>query len=248
MRWFSRNARPRKLLQAIPGAPALEFRNVSFERNGQPIIDNLTIALDEKRIGIIGDNGSGKSTLVRMLNGLIAPDDGELLVFGHCAKKQASELAALVGFLFQNPDHQILFPTVLEELAFGLMQLGLDQTEAEQLARNKLKAENCFSWSDRPSQSLSEGEKQRLCLWAVMLMNPKLLVLDESFSSLDLPTRGQLMRHLELQSQRQIMITHELELVRTFDRVLWLHKGRIVADGAADSVIGQYLQYVGLQI
>lgn len=243
MAWFKRKVQTKRApLECLPSAPAVEFRQVDFAREGKPVFKSLSLCFNERRIGIIGDNGSGKSTLARMLNGLILPDAGQVKIYGHDSAQHAADLPGLVGFLFQNPDHQILFPTVLEELAFGLTQLGRSQVAAELQAREYLQQQQRSSWADRPVQSLSEGEKQRLCLWSIFLMQPRLLVLDETFSSLDLRARGRMMAELE-QQQQLVMITHELDLLQGFDRVLWLHQGELRADGAAESVITDYRRY-----
>lgn len=243
MAWFKREAAARGPLEPIPGAPAVELSQVSFSREGKLIFPKLTLRIDERRVGIIGDNGSGKSTFARLLNGLLLPNAGRVCIYGHDTSEQTARLSSLVGFLFQNPDHQILFPTVLEELCFGLMQLGKSQTEAEAQAREYLVSRDCGGWADRPAQSLSEGEKQRLCLWAVLLMEPKLLVLDETFASLDLRSRLRMMQELEAQQQQLLMITHDLELLQGFDRILWLHHGELREDGEALGVIDAYRTY-----
>ncbi len=243
MRWFRQEKSRRSALSAVSGAPAIDMRNVVYKRAGKVILDGLSLQLDERRVGIIGDNGSGKSTFARLLNGLLSPDSGTLKVFGIDATQHTASLPQFVGFLFQNPDHQILFPTVLEELAFGLTQLGLKQGDAERLAREYLRAQCRIEWADRPSQSLSEGEKQRLCLWSVLLMKPRLLVLDESFASLDLRSRYDFMAELNRQQQQLLMITHELDLLENFERIVWLHKGSVKADGDAKTVISAYKQY-----
>lgn len=243
MAWFKRDAAARGPLEAILSAPAVEFSQVSFSREGKLIFPGLTLRIDERRVGIIGDNGSGKSTFARLLNGLLLPDAGRVCIYGHDTTEQTTRLSSLVGFLFQNPDHQILFPTVLEELCFGLMQLGQLQAVAEERARAYLILRDCEDWADRPAQSLSEGEKQRLCLWAVLLMEPQLLVLDETFASLDLRSRLGMMQELDAQQQQLLMITHDLDLLQGFDRVLWLHHGEIRADGEAQLVIDGYRTY-----
>lgn len=243
MAWFKREAAVRGALEPMPGATAIEFSQVSFSREGKLVFPRLTLGIDERRVGIIGDNGSGKSTFARLLNGLLLPDAGHVCIYGHDTAEQTARLSSLVGFLFQNPDHQILFPTVLEELSFGLMQLGQSQVDAEARARAYLILRDCEDWADRPAQSLSEGEKQRLCLWAVLLMEPKLLVLDETFASLDLRSRLRMMQELEAQQQQLLMITHDLELLQGFDRVLWLHHGELRADGEAQVVIDAYRSY-----
>lgn len=244
MAWYRRQRKVQQRLEAIPQAAAVVLKGVDVRREGREVLSAIDLLIDERRVGIVGDNGSGKSTLARLFNGLLLPDAGDVEIYGHnSAYSGVSRLPALVGFLFQNPDHQILFPTVLEEMAFGLQQLSASQLDAQTLCREYLASHGCQDWADRPAQSLSEGEKQRLCLWSVLLMKPKLLVLDESFSSLDIRTRFSIMAELERQDLQIVMISHELELLERFDRVIWLHHGRIEADGEAAQVLAAYRQY-----
>lgn len=243
MAWFRRKALSQGPLEPLLSAPAIRFSQVSYSREEKLIFPGLSVRIDERRVGIIGDNGSGKSTFARLLNGLLLPDAGQVCIYGHNTAEETGRLSSLVGFLFQNPDHQILFPTVLEELCFGLMQLGRTQTEAEARAREYLISRDSQGWADRPAHSLSEGEKQRLCLWAVLLMEPKLLVLDETFASLDMRSRLRMMQELDAQQQQLLMITHDLELLQSFDRVLWLQNGEVQADGNAQVVIDAYRAY-----
>ncbi len=243
MAWFKTERGPERRLQANATAPAIVLEGVNVDRGGRRVLTGIDLTITESRVGVIGDNGSGKSTLARLLNGLLLPDSGRVQVYGHSTETYASQLPALVGFLFQNPDHQILFPTVIEELAFGLQQLGSTKAQAESAAGQFLDLQACTQWADRPVQSLSEGEKQRVCLWSVLLMEPRLLVLDESFSSLDLRSRLAMMAELTRAALPVIMISHELDLVAEFDRVIWLHEGRIEADGDAATVIAAYRRY-----
>ncbi|MGB0866665.1 MAG: energy-coupling factor ABC transporter ATP-binding protein [Granulosicoccaceae bacterium] len=243
MSWFKRESRSRSPLVAVPGEAAIAFESVCLQREQQTVLENISLVIDEKRVGLIGENGSGKSSLVRLFNGLLLPDTGCVRVYGYDSLEHGARLASLVGFLFQNPDQQILFPTVLEELTFGLLQLGIEQKQAEEQAHQFLVARQSAGWASRPAQSLSEGEKQRLCLWSVLLMQPRLLVLDETFASLDLRTRLNLMSELREQQQQLLMVTHDLDLLDGFDRVLWLHEGVIKVDGEASSVIASYQQF-----
>ncbi|OZA18569.1 MAG: cobalt ABC transporter, partial [Rhodobacterales bacterium 17-64-5] len=154
---------------------------------GRVILHPLTLDLTERRIGILGRNGSGKTTLLRLIAGLIAPDQGQVLVEGvdPCSDRPAA-LAAL-GILFQNPDHQILFPTVEEELSFGLVQQGLPQAQALARAHATLQDEGRAHWARAPVSTLSQGQRHYLCLLAVLLMTPRTILLDEPFAGLDLP-------------------------------------------------------------
>jgi len=138
MALFKRKAPKPASLSPMTGAPAVQLNDVHLSREGRVVFEGLDVSIDERRVGIVGDNGSGKSTLTRLLNGLLMPDSGQVHVYGHDVAEHASAMPSLVGFIFQNPDHQILFPTVLEELVFGLVQLGQSGEEAETVARQFL--------------------------------------------------------------------------------------------------------------
>lgn len=218
------------------------FDRVCLSRGGKPLFTNFSLALTEQRIGLIGDNGSGKSSLLRLCNGLLLPDAGEVHVCGKSTARARREIPALAGFLFQNPDHQILFPTVIEELAFGLRAKGVNAKQAQVRAQATLDTEGVGHWADRPVHELSDGQKQLVCILAVTLGEPQVLLLDEPFASLDLPTRYKLMTRLAALPHQIIMASHDLELLQGFDRVIWMERGRVRADGAAEGVISGYVE------
>lgn len=207
----------------------------AFAIRGKTILSDLTLTLTEGRIGIIGQNGSGKTTLLRLIAGLIAPTSGSVTVDGIDPARDRKAMLARIGILFQNPDRQILFPTVAEELAFGLSQQGHKDAEAQ--ARAALAAEGRADWADMPTSTLSQGQRQWLCLQAVLLMAPRTILLDEPFAALDLPTAARLSRHLATLSQRLITISHSPAAVATCDRLLWLDAGRLRADGPPATIL-----------
>jgi biotin transport system ATP-binding protein len=213
--------------------PYVEFDRVSLARAGKPLFEGLNLGLSEARIGLVGDNGSGKSTLLRLIAGLIRPDSGEVRLSG------AGE--GRPGFLFQNPDHQILFPTVGEEIAFGLIEEGMAAKTANAEAAKLLAAHGCAGWEKRAVHELSEGQKQLVCLIAVLATKPGLLLLDEPFASLDLPTRYDLRERLSRLDQNIMMASHDIDLLSDFDRVIWLEAGRVRGDGPPKSVLAAYL-------
>lgn len=224
----------------MPHAPLIELQNVTLSRGGRTVLDNLSLAIAERRVGLIGTNGSGKSSLVRLFNGLLATEQGHVRVHGLDAATQAGELPRKVGFIFQNPDHQIIFPTVAEEIAFSLEQAGMSRREAAKEALPALARFRRAHWAERPVHALSEGEKQFLCIIAVLVMKPAVLVLDEPFSSLDLPTRRRLEALIAGLDQQVILVAHELDAFEGYDRVIWLHEGRLRGDGTPDEVIAAY--------
>ena len=217
--------------------PGLFLSSASVSLGGVPVLHDLTCDLTEQRIGILGRNGSGKSTLLRLLAGLVRPDRGSVRlgqIDPHADRKAA---LAGIGILFQNPDHQILFPTVEEELAFGLTQQGQSQAEALATAQRALGAEGRAHWAKAPVTSLSQGQRHWLCLMSILLMGPGTILLDEPLAGLDLPTQARLARRFAALPQRLVTITHDPATLTGADRVLWLEAGRIVADGPPGQVI-----------
>lgn len=229
-----------RVVQNDSESPGIHLDQVSLTRDGQPVLASLSLSLTERRIGLIGHNGSGKSSLARLLNGLLTPDHGQLSVYGQDPANGTAHMASTVGFIFQNPDHQIIFPTVMEELAFGLTNQGLPRSQAEQQAHDLLAEYGHQVWADRPVQSLSEGQKQLVCIFSVLLMKPRVLVLDEPFSALDLPNRYRLLRLLDSLPQQILMISHELDTLADFERIIWLDQGRVHQDGKPDDVLMAY--------
>jgi len=145
-----------------------------------------------------------------------------------------------LGILFQNPDHQIIFPTVAEELAFGLTQQGVSKPEAAQRVRAALTRHERAHWESVPVTSLSQGQRHFLCLLSVLLMGPRTILLDEPFAGLDLPTQQRLSRELSALPQRLVTITHDPAAVAGCDRVIWLEAGCIRQDGAARPVLAAF--------
>lgn len=216
------------------------FENVGLRRGETCVFAGLDLRLVERRIGLIGSNGAGKSSMLRLINGLLLPDAGKVTVCGLDTRKHRRSLPALAGFLFQNPEHQILFPTVGEEIAFGLREAGFDPHAAAARTNRILEAWNWADWGPRPVQDLSDGQKQRLCIIAVLALEPALLLLDEPFASLDLPSRTMIAREMMASPQQIVMASHDLSWFDPFDRVIWLEKGRVAADGPPAQVIAAY--------
>lgn len=218
----------------------IALQGVSLSIQGKPILSDLTLTLTERRIGILGRNGSGKTSLLRLLAGLVAPSTGSLTIDGLDPATDRKAMLARLGILFQNPDHQILFPTVEEELAFGLRQQGLSQNEALRAARAALAAEGRAHWAKAATATLSQGQRHWLCLLAVLLMEPQTILLDEPFAGLDLPLQARLTRRLAALPQRLIIVTHDPASLSGADRILWLDDGRLCLDGPPDAVLPRF--------
>lgn len=207
---------------------------------GKSVLSDVTLELREHRIGIIGRNGSGKTTLLRLIAGLIAPTSGRVTVGGLDPAKARKAMLGQIGILFQNPDHQILFPTVAEELGFGLLQMGIAPGEAEARVQRLLGAEGRSHWAKAPTHTLSQGQRHYLCLLAVLLMGPATLLLDEPYAGLDLPTVARLTRRIAGLGQQVITISHDPAAVADSDRVIWLNGGRVQDDGPAAAVLARF--------
>lgn len=218
----------------------IELSGISLAQDGRPVLDGITLSLSEPRIGIIGRNGSGKSSLLRVIAGLQSPDAGQARVDGVDVLRDRTAAVRTLGVVFQNPDHQIIFPTVEEEIAFGLTQLAESHDAARDRARALLDRHGLAHWAARPTHALSQGQRQYLCLLSVVAMEPAVILLDEPFAALDLLTRTQLFRSLFDLAPRLVMVTHDTANLTAFDRVLWLDEGRVRADGPPAMVIAQF--------
>ena len=211
---------------------AIRLEGLGYEAGGRPVLSGLTLQSSARRIGVVGRNGSCKSTLARLIAGLLAPSAGTVRIHGHDPYRDRRAALATVGILFQNPEHQIIFPRVAEEIAFGLRQQGLDKVQAAARVDAVLRAFDKPHWRDAPISALSQGQKHLVCMMAVLAMRPKLLILDEPYAGLDIPTRRQLARHLHRAETRLLHISHEPGDLEACDELFWLDRGRIVAQGA----------------
>jgi biotin transport system ATP-binding protein len=220
----------------------VELSDVSLTLDGRKILHDVTFQTDTQRVGIVGRNGSGKSTLARVLAGLIAPTSGHARVNSHNLSKDRKAALAEVGILFQNPDHQIIFPTVLEEVTFGLSQIG--KPNAEALALETLHSFHKPHWRDANISTLSQGQKHLVCLMSVVAMGPKLLILDEPFAGLDLPTKAQLNRYLSHYKGSLLHITHDPADLQDYDHLIWLEQGAVKDSGPCDAVLEKYTEHM----
>jgi len=142
--------------------------------------------------------------------------------------------------LFQNPDHQIIFPTVEEELSFGLQQLGTARADAINFTRDALCQFGVGDWATKSVSVLSQGQRHLVCLIAVLLMKPRLVVLDEPYAGLDIPTTMQLTRHLDHIDAVVVHVTHQPDTLLNYERVLWLEAGELVMDGSPELVLPEF--------
>ena len=223
-----------------PDTPRIDIEDVTLLRGSATVLRGLSLSLTEPRIGLIGDNGAGKSSLFRLICGLDAAASGSVSVCGCDVRTARARLPGLVGMMFQAPDDQIVFPTVVEELAFSLSPQKLPRREARERAREFLAARGLENWADRAIESLSQGQRQHVCLLAMLIAAPRVLLLDEPYSSLDLPGQIRLAAELARAKQQILISTHVLEHVRDFERVIWMERGLVRADGPGAQVCADY--------
>lgn len=220
----------------------IELSDVSVRRLDRRILADVNIRLTERRIGVIGANGSGKSTFARLLNGLIVPDEGSVTVDGLDTRRDGRAVRRRVGFVFQNPDNQIVYPTVAEDLAFGLKGRGVSADESRRAVERTLERFDLRGFADRLVHELSGGERQMVALAGVMILEPSWLVLDEPTTLLDLRNTRRVMRAVAALDQHVILVTHDLALLEAFERVLVFDGGRLVHDAAPPEAIADYLR------
>jgi biotin transport system ATP-binding protein len=218
----------------------IELVDVRVRLGQRAVLHDVTASLSERRIGVIGANGSGKSTLARLFNGLALPTSGSVTVFGDDTRRQGARIRRRVGFLFTDPDAQIVMPTVAEDVAFSLRRRKLPGEEVRRRVEAVLARHGLAGHADHPAHQLSGGQKQLLALCSVLVLEPEILVMDEPTTLLDLRHSRQVAEALRTLPMQVIVVTHDLPLLEGFDRVLVLDEGRIVADGTPESAVGHY--------
>ncbi|WP_120339917.1 energy-coupling factor ABC transporter ATP-binding protein [Cryobacterium soli] len=219
----------------------IRFEGVSHGFDENPVLRGIDLQLTERRIGIVGANGSGKSTLARMINGLVTPERGTVTVNGLDVKRQAKLVRREVGFIFTNPDNQIVMPTVQEDVAFTLRRRGLDAAEIAARTAEALDRFGLTALADRPAHRLSGGQKQLLALAAVLVAGPSIVVADEPTTLLDARNTRLITGLLVSLTQQVIVVTHDLEVLDGFDRVIVIDQGRVVADDIPPVALSAYL-------
>ncbi|ALV62848.1 ATPase component of general energizing module of ECF transporter [Thermococcus sp. 2319x1] len=196
----------------------------------------VSLTFGNEIVALVGPNGSGKTTLAKHLNGLLKPTKGEVVVDGMNTRKHSvAELARVVGYVFQNPEHMFFEENVFREVAFGPKNLGLSEEEVKERVKWALREVNLEGYEDRSPYSLSGGEKQRLAIACILAMKPKYLILDEPTTGLDeknAESIKKIIRKLYREGHGIVLITHEMDLVLELaERVVLLYQGKKVFDG-----------------
>ena len=220
----------------------IEFENVSASYDGElPVLRDVSFRIpDGDFVAFVGTNGAGKSTTMRRINGLLKPSSGQVLIDGApTTQLRTSQLAAKVGFLFQNPDRQICCSTVREELLFGFRAQGRADAEAE--AKVDAMIERFGFDGDAEPFLLNRGTRQLLALASIIVMEPPVVVLDEPTTGLDFRECAKVMdviAELNARGTTVVMVCHDMEVVADYaKRVIAMTAGQVVADGETFAVL-----------
>ncbi len=226
---------------------AIELKGLTFRYpGGRVALSDVNCSIsDGERVALVGPSGAGKSTLLMHLNGLLPAasvlNEGDTQVFiksQPVIKGRLREVRRQIGFLFQDPDDQLFCPTVREDVAFGPLNLGLNQDEILSRVDRSLFAVGMPEHGPRNPSQLSTGERKRVCLAGVLACEPSILVLDEPTSNLDPRARRQLLEILRTFPGAQIIATHDLDFaLELCQRTLVLDGGQIQADGPVEQVL-----------
>ncbi|HYG43292.1 MAG TPA: ABC transporter ATP-binding protein [Bordetella sp.] len=221
----------------------IEFDQVVVATPHSQALKGVSLTLSQRRVGVVGPNGAGKSTLVKLLNGLVQPTAGRVRVDGLDTRRDLKAVRRRVGFVFQNPENQIVYPIVREDLAFGLKSLGLEGAERALRIESRLAELGVAHLADRASHTLSGGECQLVALASVLVMEPSLVVFDEPTTQLDLRNRNRVARAIAVLDRPAVVVSHDLDLLRDFDRVLVVVDGAIAADDTPGPALRWYREH-----
>ncbi|QGQ19532.1 ATP-binding cassette domain-containing protein [Cellulomonas sp. JZ18] len=204
------------------------------------LLGPVSLELAERRVAVVGANGSGKSTLARLLNGLVLPSAGRVLVDGLDTASDGAAVRRRVGFVFTDPDAQIVMPTPVEDVALSLRRAVPDAATRTARALEVLERFGLAERAHVPVHSLSGGQRQLLALAAVLATEPAVLVCDEPTTLLDLRWRTRVDDLLQSLDQQVVVVTHDLEAAARADRVLVVDQGVVVADGPPGPALARY--------
>ncbi|MCV0335017.1 MULTISPECIES: energy-coupling factor ABC transporter ATP-binding protein [Microbacterium] len=221
----------------VAGAP-ITLERVSVQLDGRSVLHDISVELTASTIAVIGANGSGKSTFARLLNGLVTPHSGTVRVHGHDTVQERAAVRRLVGFVFTNPDAQILMPTPAEDLALSLR--GRPKAEVAARVQETLETNGLGAHAEVPASMLSGGQKQMLALASVLIAQPRVIVADEPTTLLDLRNARRIGDLLLAQQAQVVVVTHDLDLAARCDAALLFEDGRIAASGEPARVIDAY--------
>jgi cobalt/nickel transport system ATP-binding protein len=231
-----------------PRSFAFRLRNVVYRYEGVTALDGLSLDVEAgTRVALLGANGSGKSTLLRVLDGLYYPESGEVEALGAPLTAKAledekveHEFRRRVALVFQSPDVQLFNPTVFDEVAFGPLHLGLSKTEIRERVEATLEEMGIAHLRNRSPHRLSGGEKKRVALASVLVLDPDVLLLDEPTAALDPASRSMVIDLIAGWGHAKTVVTatHDLDIVEDIaDYSIVLERGRVAAEGAPEAIL-----------
>jgi biotin transport system ATP-binding protein len=223
----------------------IRFDNAGVDYGTRTALFPLDLTLQERRIGVIGLNGSGKTTFARLINGLVKPTTGRVVVDGLDTAGDAGKVLGKVGYIFQSPQNQIILPIVRDDIAYGLKARGYGKAEIEAAVEGILERFGVSHLGGRRAHELSGGELQMAALCSVLVTGPDILILDEPTNQLDLKNRALVHKTIMGLPESVIVISHDLPLLEDFERVLLFDQGRLVADAPAAQAIARYREMAG---
>lgn len=242
----------------------IKFDNVSFayeaseeETAATQVVDGFSLSVPEGQfLAILGHNGCGKSTVAKLINGILVPSDGKVIVNGLDTSddEKVTDVRRTVGMVFQNPDNQIVATIVEDDVAFGPENLGVPPREIRKRVDDALKAVGMYEFRDREPHRLSGGQKQRVAIAGIIAMNTKCIVMDEPTAMLDPHGRQEVMDTIQILNKERgitvILITHYMDEAVKADRVVVMDKGEIVLDGVPRDVFKnvEKLKSLGLDV
>jgi|Deesub1362A_J573_1020465.scaffolds.fasta_scaffold00222_59 cobalt/nickel transport system ATP-binding protein len=236
----------------------IETKDVEFSYgNEEKALRGVSIQITKgKKVIIAGHNGAGKTTLMLHFNGMLKPSAGQVFFNGKPLSYDRQSLRWVrqaVGLVFQNPDDQILAPTVRQDVAFGPLNLGLSEEEVEERVRNALLAVGLEHLADRPPHQLSFGQKKRVAIAGILAMDPEVIILDEPTANLDPRSADELLdllNELQYEGKTIVVSTHDVEIAYEWGDEVWvMHEGEILGNGLPEDVFGdtRLLKHAGLK-
>jgi cobalt/nickel transport system ATP-binding protein len=219
----------------------VEFKNVSFRYpDGTEALRGINFRITHgEAVGVVGANGAGKSTLLQHMNGYLMPTAGTVTIGDlSLSTKTRREIRKKVGIVFQNPDDQLFMPTVFDDVAFGPLNLGMDEAAVRERVHDALNMVHNLELRDKPPHHLSAGQKSSVAIAAVMAMGPDILAMDEPAANLDPRSRRLLIGLLKTFRHSKIIASHDLDLILDVcERCIVIGGGKVVADGPSTEIL-----------
>lgn len=220
----------------------ITVQNLSFHYNAnEPILSNINLSIDTRTTAIIGQNGAGKTTFVKLLKGLLKPSSGDIQLNGISIKNQSvASLAKMIGLVFQNPDDQIFKHTVLDEVMFGPLNIGMNENDAKNIAKEALHLVGLSHYEMENPYDLGLSERKLIAIASILSMNTPIIIFDEPTIAQDYTSKEkikEIIKYLKSQGKIVITIIHDMDFVaESFDRTIVFAHGQVVLDDDTSKV------------